>query len=661
MICLNMIVKNERAQVQRALESVKPYISTFAILDTGSTDGTDEFIKEWAAQNGINGIVGYTTFVNFSQARNQALDLARTWHQNPNAQVPYFDYLLLMDADMQLVVADGQCLKPLSGEMYEMVQKAGAVSYHNPRLLAVSSKATYVGVTHEYLNVAPAGCIAGAHFIDHADGSNRKDKFERDIKLLKEDLKRDPGNARSWFYLGNSYRDSNRSVAAIDAYKKRLELGGWDEENFVTMCNIAACYKDLGDADQFLAWCMKAYEARPSRAESLYDAAHYLREQGRNELAMLFVEKGVSIPRPDDKLFVNDFVYSHGFREEFSIAGYYTGRREQAFRITNGLALDKDAPEWTRRLARHNMVHYLKPLQSMCPSVQFKKILFRPNEGFELMNPSVANTPDGALECIVRTVNYRIDEAGRYMIGEKGCGDAPIVTENYLVDLTHELDATNVREILWCRPEPEFDLVRGLEDMRLFWVSSTRKFSACVREQSPTGQCEQWEGALYHGDGVVTVFDEFRISDGTSTEKNWAPIANSTGDYMYRLDRKLDATIHPLFRPHDIPCRRAVENISGSSQWIEFNGGYLSVVHEAIAHPAHGRRVYQHRFAFYDRTFSFLKLSLPFVFQDVQIEFCAGLAGHPTTDELVISFGVRDCEAWLARVRDTDVMTLFGG
>ena len=45
-ICLNMIVKNESKVIQRCLESVKGTIDYWVIVDTGSTDGTQQLIKE---------------------------------------------------------------------------------------------------------------------------------------------------------------------------------------------------------------------------------------------------------------------------------------------------------------------------------------------------------------------------------------------------------------------------------------------------------------------------------------------------------------------------------------------------------------------------------------------------------------------------------------
>ncbi|MCJ2050481.1 glycosyltransferase, partial [Methylobacterium sp. J-070] len=40
-----MIVKNEAHVIRRCLESVRPIIDHWVIVDTGSTDGTEEVIR----------------------------------------------------------------------------------------------------------------------------------------------------------------------------------------------------------------------------------------------------------------------------------------------------------------------------------------------------------------------------------------------------------------------------------------------------------------------------------------------------------------------------------------------------------------------------------------------------------------------------------------
>ena len=79
-----------------------------------------------------------------------------------------------------------------------------------------------------------------------------------------------------------------------------------------------------GDEGGFVRELLMAYNYRPSRAEPLYDLARYFRERGDNQSSLLFSETGMKIPLPSDLLFVNEFVYKTGLKEEFSIVRFTT-------------------------------------------------------------------------------------------------------------------------------------------------------------------------------------------------------------------------------------------------------------------------------------------------------------------------------------------------
>ena len=44
-LCLNMIVKNKVSVIARCLVSVRPIIDYWVIVDTGSTDGSQETVR----------------------------------------------------------------------------------------------------------------------------------------------------------------------------------------------------------------------------------------------------------------------------------------------------------------------------------------------------------------------------------------------------------------------------------------------------------------------------------------------------------------------------------------------------------------------------------------------------------------------------------------
>lgn len=660
-LCLNMIVKNEAARIDRCLASVLPYVKAVVILDTGSTDDTKDKIRRICELHRVPCIIGNGEFKNFSQARNDAFALAQEHVQN--RFVPHCRFALLVDADMQLIVEDEKAFGNLnaSAASYDMMQRGGAISYANRRLVNLSwGKPPYVGVTHEYIDIPAAGMIKGASFIDYADGANRPGKFQRDAALLEEALEKEPDNARYWYYLGNSYRDAGAYNKAIDAYTKRIAMGGWEEETHSAMMHRADCYRKLGQDGVFMHKMLEAYSFRPSRCEPLYELARYHRELGNNHTATIFAKHALTIPRPNDVLFVNDFAYSHGNRYEYSIAGYYVdAERSRAVAITNDLVLDPTTHPDIRSVAKRNLFFGTKKLAEMAPSFKAKKLEFTPPDGYVAMNPSVEQH-GGIVLCNIRCVNYTIDQHGRYLIrGTNGeCNQTnPIDTRNFIVALDADFGVHSPREIVWDRGAPKFPLVTGLEDVRIWRYGGALNFNACVRELLDSGTPQQVTGRLRFSEMNNVWMAELiePISDGRICEKNWMHCGGRT--FVYRLGQFVTAGQYPHIERTDTPFH--VDEIAGSSQAIPFKGGTLCVVHEASAGPD-GKRTYWHRFAWMNNRGEARRISMPFVFCDRQIEFCAGLAYHPNHNTLLVSFGVRDAEAWVGSISAEDVAQMLG-
>ena len=353
-VCLNMIVKNEAANIERCLASIAPVIGAWVIGDTGSTDDTPERIARLFSARGIPGELHRFPFVNFGEARNEALDRCRR-------SSLAFEYILFADADMELVIGDRTCLERLSAAAY-YVQQRNVVSYDNLRLLRRDAEARYVGVTHEYLDVrGDKGRLTDIWYIDHAIGSNRVGKFERDARLLEEDLVRDPNNPRNVFYLAQSYRDAGQPEKAREAYRRRAAMPGWDEETWYSLYEIGRLSERLGAPPAEVQGAyLAAYQFRPQRAEPLYQLARYHRERREFALALLFARQAAAISRPADLLFVDDAVYQWRNLDELSVAASWAGALSEGRQAIDRLIAGGNLPASERPRVEDNLRFYLK-------------------------------------------------------------------------------------------------------------------------------------------------------------------------------------------------------------------------------------------------------------------------------------------------------------
>lgn len=104
-ICLNMIVKNETQVLGRLFDSLKHVIDYYIIVDTGSTDGTPEFIQQQMTKYGIEGEVHCHEWVNFGFNRNQALQYVY--------KKGFQGWVLFIDADEEFACSDPLFYKQL--------------------------------------------------------------------------------------------------------------------------------------------------------------------------------------------------------------------------------------------------------------------------------------------------------------------------------------------------------------------------------------------------------------------------------------------------------------------------------------------------------------------------------------------------------------------
>ena len=352
-ICLNMIVKNEAHVIARCLESVKPYIDAWAISDTGSTDGTQELIRDLLAD--LPGELIERPWVDFAHNRNEALELA---HQ-------YGEYALVIDADDVFEPEPGFTWGRLDapGYMLEIVY-AEHQSWWRVALMRLGLDWRWEGVIHEVPNSSALAEVMntklrGAHIRIIGGGARSQQsleqKYAHDIEVLRRALVDLPDQPRYTFYLAKALAESGLLHEAIDVYQRRVEIGGWFEEVYYSKLQIAAL-KERTEASygEVLAAYIDAYNYRPQRAEAPCELARYLLIKERYVVAYTFACIACSIERPEDLLLVDTSVYDWRARDEVALASFFLCEYSACARLCEELLADPRLPQSERGRVQAN-------------------------------------------------------------------------------------------------------------------------------------------------------------------------------------------------------------------------------------------------------------------------------------------------------------------
>ena len=347
-IGLNMIVRNEARVIARCLDSVKPLIDSWIIVDTGSTDGTQWMVRELMV--GVPGSLAERPWRSFGENRTEALDLARG----------AADYLLFIDADERLERDAHLDRTHLAADAYYLPCTYAGTSYPRCALVATRRRWRWEGVVHECLacdeEVRVESLDRPAIIVEH-DGARSRDPqtYSKDAALLEEALRRDPTNTRTLFYLAQSYRDAGELARSRELYDRRAAMGGWDEEVWCSLFQSAVLNERLAvEPGTIAAAYLRAYQYRPTRAEPLVELARFHRLRGEHALGFLYARQAAECPRPADILFVDENVYRWRALDELSLAAFYAGHHDLGRRAMVRLFDEAQYPESERaRLLRN--------------------------------------------------------------------------------------------------------------------------------------------------------------------------------------------------------------------------------------------------------------------------------------------------------------------
>lgn len=320
-VCLSMIVKNEAPVIRRCLESVRPIIDRWVIVDTGSSDGTQDIIR--AHLEDVPGILYEREWRDFAFNRSEALRLARS----------HGDYSLVIDADDVLEIPSGFQMKALTADAYTLFIRNGQLLYPRTQLVSNRLEWFYRGVLHEFITCDSPHSEDQLDLVmrSNHDGARRRnpDTYQGDAKILETALQNETDpllHARYAFYLAQSYRDSEEKAKALEYYLYRAGLGGWQEEVFVSYYQAAKLKEALGYPDQeVLDLYDRATAASPLRVEARHAASRFCRTRRFHAQGYEIAKGGLGQRLPTGALFAEPWIYETGLLDEFAVNAYWAG------------------------------------------------------------------------------------------------------------------------------------------------------------------------------------------------------------------------------------------------------------------------------------------------------------------------------------------------
>ncbi|UXY37538.1 glycosyltransferase [Streptomyces albidocamelliae] len=352
-VCLNMIVKDEAPVIRRCLESVRPLIDTWVIVDTGSTDGTQDIIRD--VYRDLPGELYERSWKGFDGSRTEAIELARD----------RAEFLFFIDADDVMEMEPGFRMPELTHDAYRVDIHYGGSVYWRPALVSTRLPWRYVGVLHEYVECGvpfSLGTLEGARMVILGGGGRQRneglrDKYLRDAKILEDGLAKEPGNERYAFYLAQSWRDAGELEKAIEAYDRRAAMDGWDHETFCAHLAAARAAETLDRPPaEVMDRYLRAHECLPTRAEALAALARWCRLNGRRwPLAYMYARQAVRIPQPAHGLFVESGWYDWAALDELAVSAYWVGEYEESKNCCERLLESGKLPEEHRERVKKNL------------------------------------------------------------------------------------------------------------------------------------------------------------------------------------------------------------------------------------------------------------------------------------------------------------------
>ena len=296
LICYAMIVKNAGPLFEKVLIDNLPIIDRWCILDTGSTDGTQEIIKRVLKNK--KGKLYEEPFVNFKVSRNRCLELAGKSCK----------FICMLDDTYSIKGDLRDFLHTVRGDQFSdsfsLLIQSEDTEYYSNRIIKSTTELRYIHTIHEVItdknniNVTiPAD--KAIIFDNRADYMEKRtmDRKQFDLELLFKEVENDPDDPRALYYIAQTYGCIGDEVNKAKYFELRVNhpVEGYYQEKIDACFELARTYNFKISSETKEPLTQPLTDSEWKRCEELYMQAYSLDNK-----------------RPDSLYFIGIHYYLHG-------------------------------------------------------------------------------------------------------------------------------------------------------------------------------------------------------------------------------------------------------------------------------------------------------------------------------------------------------------
>lgn len=300
MISLAMIVRDEAARLPGCLQSVADAVDEIVVVDTGSTDGTEDVARAHGAR-----VWHWDWRDHFAAARNEALHHALG------------EWVLVLDADERLAAGQGAAVRAATRDGVDGVdcrlvsalppdQPSAVIAAWYCRLFRRRAGVRFEGRVHE--QIAPSirahgGTIVRSDIvIEHLGYAEPGPaRLARNLSLLRRELADRPDDAFALFNLGLTLQAAGEwtsGQAALERALASIERPLARELRAVAWTKLAESHLRDGRWAEAAGACHRALAEEPALSLARYALGRALFELGDIDRAGAVFDR-LSPPSPD--------------------------------------------------------------------------------------------------------------------------------------------------------------------------------------------------------------------------------------------------------------------------------------------------------------------------------------------------------------------------